>query len=310
MEIELVSEKISDFNFVIKEKKYTDSTKSIIESCKRNTLEVINSKSQKIDFVLPNFKAGSVGSLISPGGVGKSALSLQMCVEVAGGPIFFGNIDVGEVVFLSAEDDIQILQNRLKAIIENCTEEQKNNVVNNLHLFDLTEIDFNISINGETFLTEFLENKRLCVIDTLRMVHLSDENDSTEMSILMNTFKRIAKKTSCSILFLHHTSKSALNADSGDNQGLSRGSSVLTDNIKFQAYLQTLSEKKAKELGIDVAIRKQFAEFGLSKCNYGKPFDPKLLKKQSSKINEGYKFIETTAIEKKEASKNKNRRFS
>ncbi|MDR1041045.1 MAG: helicase RepA family protein [Deltaproteobacteria bacterium] len=35
--------------------------------------------------VFPNFPAGMVGSLISPGGTGKSTLALQLTVSVASG---------------------------------------------------------------------------------------------------------------------------------------------------------------------------------------------------------------------------------
>ena len=39
-----------------------------------------------IDYVLPNMVAGTVGAIVSPGGVGKSMLALQLAAQIAGGP--------------------------------------------------------------------------------------------------------------------------------------------------------------------------------------------------------------------------------
>jgi RecA-family ATPase len=36
-----------------------------------------------LDFVLPGFLAGTVGGLVSPGGVGKSTFALELCIAVA-----------------------------------------------------------------------------------------------------------------------------------------------------------------------------------------------------------------------------------
>ena len=45
-----------------------------------------------IDYVLPNMVAGTVGAIVSPGGVGKSMLALQLAAQIAGGPDL---LDVG-----------------------------------------------------------------------------------------------------------------------------------------------------------------------------------------------------------------------
>jgi hypothetical protein len=38
---------------------------------------------EPLDFVLPGFLAGTVGGLVSPGGVGKSTFALEICIAVA-----------------------------------------------------------------------------------------------------------------------------------------------------------------------------------------------------------------------------------
>jgi predicted ATP-dependent serine protease len=37
----------------------------------------------QLDFVLPGFVAGTVGGLVSPGGIGKSTFALQICISIA-----------------------------------------------------------------------------------------------------------------------------------------------------------------------------------------------------------------------------------
>ena len=47
-----------------------------------NLLDVMSTTQPEFDFVLPGMLAGTVGSLVSPGGVGKSFLALQLALLV------------------------------------------------------------------------------------------------------------------------------------------------------------------------------------------------------------------------------------
>ena len=109
------------------------------------------------------------------------------------------------------------------------------------------------------------------IIDTLRRIHSQDENDSGAMSELLGRLERIATTTGCAIVFLHHTTKgSALNGQS-DMQQASRGSSVLTDNIRWQSFVAGMTRDEAKTLRVPEEQRARYVRFGISKRNYGVP---------------------------------------
>ena len=79
-----------------------------------------------LDFVLPGFLAGSVGALVSPGGIGKTMFAMELAGAVASGYdiLSFEKMVSGwkfkpsAVTYLSAEDGPEILVNRLKAIAD------------------------------------------------------------------------------------------------------------------------------------------------------------------------------------------------
>jgi len=86
--------------------------------------------------------------------------------------------------------------------------------------------------NNYCRLSKRSEGQRIIIIDTMRRFHSADENSSSAMATLIAVLEEIAHKTGAAVLFLHHTNKAALGGD-GDNQGASRGSSVLVDNARY-----------------------------------------------------------------------------
>ena len=49
----------------------------------------------------------------------------------------------------------------------------------------------------------------MIVFDSLRAVHSSKENSSDEMAVVLQSFSQIAETTGCSIVLIHHLSKSS-----------------------------------------------------------------------------------------------------
>lgn len=87
----------------------------------------------------------------------------------------------------------------------------------------------------------------LLILDTLRLCHFEDENDSKKMAELISILKELGS-AGCSVIFLHHVSKGAvLNGISSEVAQSSRGSSVLVDNIRWQLNMGVLSESAAKK---------------------------------------------------------------
>lgn len=240
-----------------------------------NLLEAFSTKPAPLDFVLPGMLAGTVGSLVSPGGVGKSYLSLEWAVLVATGVNLMGldfDVKCGRVVMLCAEDPADALKHRLHALGTHLDVEARRQMSVNVEVFPLVGHPFDLM--KESCFDWTLERacgRRLMLIDTLRRIHVADENDGGEMAALLGQMERITARTGCSILFLHHTTKAAALNGQGDMQQASRGSSVLTDNIRWQAFLGGMTKEEAKEHGIPEQARGQFVRFGIPKRNYGAP---------------------------------------
>ncbi|MBY6346473.1 hypothetical protein E5C31_10920 [Providencia rettgeri] len=228
-----------------------------------------------IDYVLPNMVAGTVGALVSPGGAGKSMLILQLAAQVAGGPdlLEVGELPTGAVVYLPAEDPPIAIHHRLHALGAHLTAAQRQAVADGLLIEPLIGKCPNI-MAPDWFdgLNRAAEGRRLMILDTLRRFHIEEENASGPMAQVIGRMEAIAAETGCSIVFLHHANKGAAMAGAGDQQQASRGSSVLVDNIRWQSYLSGMTQAEAEEWGVDEGQRGFFVRYGISKANYGAPF--------------------------------------
>jgi RecA-family ATPase len=276
-----------------------------------NILSALSEKPENLDFVLPGLVAGTVGAIVSPGGSGKSALALQIAAQMAGGPdlLGIGNTAQAMAAYLPGEDPELAVRHRLFALGEQCSPEHREAMSKRLYIEPLESMTVNLmSPEWFEYFMQIANHRRLLVIDTLRIIHQMDENDSGAMTQLVGQMKIIAAKTRCAIVFLHHTSKSSAMNDQGAEQQASRGSSVLVDNIRWQGYLRTMSEKDAKLFGVEENQRRHFVEFGVSKQNYGAPFAPVWLRKVSctdKEIAGGYT-LQKAHLQKKASNKNNN----
>lgn len=218
---------------------------------------------EPLDFVLPGFKSGTVGALVSPGATGKTMLALQAAVTVAGGPdmLELASMDAawrrtgGRVVFLTGEDPADILNARFHAIGQRLNPVERETIFQNLFVAPLVGRGANImTADWRCWISRVSRDARLIVIDTLRRFHHLDENDGGHMARLLAYMEQLCRENSTSVLFLHHTSKNgALNG--GDAQQASRGSSVLTDNARFQANLIGMTQDQTKQFDIECSPR-------------------------------------------------------
>ena len=230
----------------------------------------------RIDYVLPNMVAGTVGALVSPGGAGKSMLILQLAVQIAGGPdlLGVGELATGAVVYLPAEDPPVAIHHRLHALGAHLTAAQRQVVADGLLIEPLIGKCPNI-MTRDWFdaLKRAAEGRRLMILDTLRRFHIEEENASGPMAQVIGRLEVIAADTGCAVVFLHHANKGAAMMGAGDQQQASRGSSVLVDNIRWQSYLSGMTQAEAEEWGVDASQRRFFVRYGISKANYSAPFE-------------------------------------
>lgn len=267
-------------------------------------LDLVNAaieKPQELDFVLPGLLAGSVGSIVSPGGTGKSMLALQLVSQLAGAPDFLrlGDIKKGRAVYFAAEDPEQALIHRFHNLCSYLNQEQRECLFQNLTIRTVLGKQPNLlDEEWAHHIRSFASESRLIVLDTLRRFHLGDENSSSDMNQVLNVLDAISTETGCAIVFIHHANKGSAYQGTGDMQQASRGSSVLVDNIRWQAFLSVMSKDEAKTWGVEENVRKSFVRFGISKQNYGMPFDDKWYRRHDGGI------LKPAVLEKRVVSPN------
>jgi regulatory protein RepA len=273
-------------------------------------LDVLNcyaTEPPALDFVLPSLLSGTVGSIVSPGGQGKSMLALMLAHHIAGfcDLLGLGEYPIGHAVYLSAEDGSTILHHRLHEIGRRLSQTEREECASRLTIEDLTRYTPDL-IGGKNpqgwrdAIEKIAVGSRLIFLDTLRGFHSSDENDSKAMSVLIGHLRAIAARTDCAIVFLHHTSKALAVSGQGDIQQASRGSSVLTDNIRWQAYLAGMTTDESKTLSAEDSVepigeeKGYYVRFGISKQNYGSPFTEKWFRRGKGGVLEPVTLTHTT----------------
>lgn len=251
---------------------------------------------EPLDYVLPGMLAGTVGSIVSPGGAGKTTFLLQLAVQLAGGvdTLGVGELVQGRVYYLAAEDPGLALVHRLHAIGRLIPPSRWEALKDNLIIEPLVGESANImSPEWRDFLCAAADGSRLIILDTLRRFHSLDENSSGDMSRLLSTLEHVTSLTGCSIVFAHHVGKSAALNGQGDMQQASRGSSVLVDNPRWQSNLVGMTTKEAEALcdpdsgrAVGAANRQHFVRWGISKMNYGPPVAEKWFRRGSGGVLE------------------------
>lgn len=261
-----------------------------------NIDKALNGERPTLDLVLPGLPVGAVGNLVAPGGTGKTQFLLQLAVarclglSALGG--LFPSAEPENVIFLAAEEQEVVMRQRLHDVTDWLLLEgyypSRRRVVeelnHRLHLFPLTGQDVCMLNDGSytdvlARIGNLAKGSRLLIADPLRRFHDGDENDSGAMTKLVQGFERIAMATQGAVLLAHHTSKAATLGGQGDLQQAARGSSALTDGVRWQANLTGMSAKTATDLGLAADEAKFLVRFDISKSNYGAPQTPSWLRR-------------------------------
>lgn len=278
------------------------------------------SEPEPLDFVLPGLVAGVFGSVIAPGGVGKSFAMLQTAISVALGHDLFrlwdDNITAGRVVILSLEDQREVISQRIWQV---CREFPAAAAADrNIDILDIYGLGFTAATRrrGELALTtawealiKYCEGARLVVIDTLSRVMLGlNENDASDMAFVVSCFESLCRKTGASVVVAHHANKAAAAAGAGLEQGATRGSSVLTDNGRWQLNLQHMTVADAEARGIDPSRRLQWVHTNMAKVNYGASNGDRFWKRGAGGVLIGAD-PGSVGCPRRDASKNRGARF-
>ena len=255
----------------------------------------------ELDMVLPGFPIRNVGMIVSPGGTGKSYLTLSIGAGLAGGIDVAGGIwgapkEPGKVLLLAWEEDTEAIKQRLHqqmmllSKVRGVPDERLKLIDNNFHIHSMKgDLSTLIDHHGEPgpLAFDLIEagqqvDYRLCIVEPLARLHPCDENDNGKMTRLITTAEKICMEVNASMLFTHHTSKFATLNGKGDAQQASRGGSGLVDGSRWVVNLQTMTDDEASEYGNSVseAHRRSWVRLATSKINNGPPQADKWVRRQ------------------------------
>ena len=171
-----------------------------------NAQDLLQQEFEPLQFAIDKILPHGLFILAGSGKIGKSWLSLDMCIAVAtGGKVWEFDTSQGEVLYLALEDNYQRLQSRLNKI----GADVKNSAIDGLYL---ATASFGLSSGLVEQVNEFLANHpntKLIVIDTLerirdteldKSIYACDYRDMTALREIMNNHK-------LTLLLVHHTRK-------------------------------------------------------------------------------------------------------
>jgi hypothetical protein len=167
----------------------------------------------ELDFILPGLLAGTVGMITAPGGTGKTFWMIQAAISIASQEQripFFGGVweppkYSGRVVLLLAEDPLNILVHRVRAIskwlstsynIPKLTNDLEDRLaIHSLIGYQpcLMNVDGKPDLRWLDMVKRVAESTRLLGIDPLRRWHRADESDNGLMMYLIQLMEEIAK---------------------------------------------------------------------------------------------------------------------
>lgn len=217
-----------------------------------------------------SFRRGQLGLLCGPPGCGKGIFSIQLTLALAAGQGLFNNhwaIDVpAKVMFISAEDDREVLHHRIYYASQHLSEEERKRAGQNF---------WAIPVHGRVSLCENsrsegikptinLDDLRnmvdasrpdLIILDTLARFFEVDENDNPAVTAACGMLEDIINEYNCNIILVHHASKASgdLATDKNKlraalNQTAIRGASALSGCIRWALLMAPLSDTLAEKI--------------------------------------------------------------
>jgi RecA-family ATPase len=278
------------------------------------------------DFVLPGLPTGAVGAIVAPGATGKTLFLLQVCAAVATGtPVLGGLFEASlettvpaKVVLIVAEETMDVMHTRLHAAVAQLLAQApglpqaeklqlRNLLAEHLHVYPLAGT-FRMLLDGRdpsgqdgmAALSRLSEGSRLVVIDPLRQFHTGDENDSWEMTLLLQNLQVVASAGPRAVLVAHHTNKAATLSGQGERAGASRGSAAFTDAVRWQLNLSALDDGLAADYGISPSELRHHVRADMSKANYLPPQAPVVLRREAGGA---FMKLDATRLASSQASK-------
>jgi len=99
-----------------------------------------------------------------------------------------------------------------------------------------------------------IPNLKLILLDPASRFKGGDENAAADATRFVEALEYIARETGTAVLAVHHANKASLNGN-GASQAAARGSSALTDGVRWQMNLSTMTPDETGRYGIEEETR-------------------------------------------------------
>lgn len=229
----------------------------------------------------PHLIRGFVSLTVSPGGVGKSTLTLCEALALASGRSLLGVLpsERTRVWCWNGEDPGEEIERRIQAAMMHHQLKPADlegwlftGSGRDADLVIAEQDRFGISIAAPAVdaLIGFITDHQIgaVVIDPFVSSHRVAENDNGAIDRVVKTWARVANATGCAVELVHHTRKTG-GAEVSVEDG--RGASALLAAARHARTLRTMNEQEADSLGVERIDRQAYVRIDGGKANLSPP---------------------------------------
>lgn len=197
------------------------------------------------EWVVANvFPVGLLSAITAESGAGKTWLALTLLRAIAGGKIWAGKYlcVMRTCALLDLEGNYGRLRDRLIALDSGIGRLDAATRANIHFLSDLGRINIMDTTTRQQIINAVRDRGiEVLFVDTLVRVHQFDEN-SADMSQVLEALERVARDTGCTVIVLHHTGKGS----GGKAATSGRGSSAIKAALQHEVMLTRETDKTIK----------------------------------------------------------------
>jgi hypothetical protein len=195
---------------------------------------------------------GTAGGMTAEGGTSKTTFTLFEAIHIGLGRPFLGRelSNGGNVLFVTAEDEMDILAHRLKEMAKEMelTLEEIQEIEASIFIEDisgmmlrLVEVDERSNLRrtkmGDRLIDEYKgAGIALINLDPTNLFGPGERFVNDSEATMMVEGMRIARELGCTVRFIHHVAKAVARSDIVD-QYAGRGGAAFADNSRFQHHL-------------------------------------------------------------------------
>lgn len=272
--------------------------------------------------VLPGLIEGSIGMVAASGGTGKTMFLLQLALALAADrPICGGLFDEPDasvrrdrrprrVLFVAAEECTRTMALRLLTAIAPHVPVQPTLQDRDELLALRATLEANLLIhaiagrrpalfNGSgdptpayEELAIAAEGAEVIVLDPLRQIHDGEENCAATMNKVIVHLRTLVAGTPAVLIVAHHTSQASTLGGYADHASSARGSTAITDGVRWQLNLSRPREEWLRTRGVAEEQAAWLLRVDLAKHNNCAPLAPQLLRRSQGGL---LTFVESCA---------------